>query len=474
MTRPVEQLLSQLHARFDTASVLVGNAVDPRYSDDLSGKNGVRPELVLRPRTTAEVAEMLRLCNGIGQRLVVHGGRTGLAGAARVEPGEAVLSLERMTAIEAPDREAATIVAEAGVPLQVVQDAADMAGLLFGVDIGARGTATVGGNVATNAGGIRVLRYGMYRAQVLGLEAVLADGSVLTSLKGLPKDNSGYDLNQLFIGSEGTLGVVTRACLRLHPKPVTEVNAFCALASLEAAIALLGLLRQRLGPLLSAYEVNFSPLYGAMVAGMQAPAPLPVGSPVYVLAEIQGTEPDRDGERFAAVLMQAVEEGVIDDVVVSQSPREFRALWDVREDANRFLFSIEGLVGVDISIPLSRMSAFLREAEAAIRTVDRNAEIYVFGHLGDGNLHYQVQTSEPALAYDIVYRGVAAGGGSVSAEHGIGLDKKKWLHLVRSEAEIAAMRRLKAAFDPNNILNPGRIFDTAPGVSDLPADRASA
>ncbi|RJT40588.1 FAD-binding oxidoreductase [Mesorhizobium waimense] len=462
MTRPVEQLLSQLHARFDTASVLVGDAVDPRYSDDLSGKNGVRPELVLRPRTTAEVAEMLRLCNDIGQRLVVHGGRTGLAGAARVEPGEAVLSLERMTAIEAPDREAATIVAEAGVPLQVVQNAADAAGLLFGVDIGARGTATVGGNVATNAGGIRVLRYGMYRAQVLGLEAVLANGSILTSLKGLPKDNSGYDLNQLFIGSEGTLGVVTRACLRLHPKPATEVNAFCALASLEAAIALLGLLRQRLGPLLSAYEVNFSPLYGAMIAGMQAPAPLPAGAPVYVLAEIQGTESDRDGERFAAVLMQAVEEGVIDDVVVSQSPREFRALWDVREDANRFLFSIEGLVGVDISIPLARMAAFLRDAEVAIRTADRNAEIYVFGHLGDGNLHYQVQTSEPALAYDIVYRGVAAAGGAVSAEHGIGLDKKKWLHLVRSEAEIAAMRRLKAAFDPTNILNPGRIFDAAP------------
>ena len=160
--------------------------------------------------------------------------------------------------------------------------------------------------------------------------------------------------------------------------------------------------------------------------------------------------------------MQAVEEGVIDDVVVSQSPREFRALWDVREDANRFLFSIEGLVGVDISIPLARMAAFLRDAEAAIRTVDRNAEIYVFGHLGDGNLHYQVQTSEPALAYDIIYRGVAAAGGAVSAEHGIGLDKKKWLHLVRSEAEIAAMRRLKSAFDPNNILNPGRIFDAAP------------
>ncbi|RWC07226.1 MAG: FAD-binding oxidoreductase [Mesorhizobium sp.] len=462
MSQKVAELLSRLEKRLDRSSMVSANDAGPRYQEDPDGKTGAPPEFVLRPHTTGEVSDILRLCNDARQRLVVQGGRTGLAGAARIQPGEAVLSLER---IAAPDREAATIVAEAGAPLQMVQDAADAAGLLFGVDIGARGTATVGGNVATNAGGIRVLRYGMYRAQVLGLEAVLADGSILTSLKGLPKDNSGYDLNQLFIGSEGTLGVVTRACLRLHPKPSTEVNAFCALASLDAAIALLGLLRQRLGPLLSAYEVNFAPLYGAMVAGMDAPAPLPVGSPVYVLAEIQGSEPDRDGERFAAVLMQAVEDGVIDDVVVSQSPREFRALWAVREDANRFLFSIKDLIGVDISIPLARMGTFLKEAEAAIQAIDRNADIYVFGHLGDGNLHYQVRTMDPAAAYDIVYRGVAAAGGGVSAEHGIGLDKKEWLHLVRSDAEIAAMRRLKAAFDPNNILNAGRVFDLAPAAS---------
>ena len=358
MTQQIDRLLSQLYQRLDAAAIVTGDAIDPRYGDDLSGKGGGRPELVLRPRSAAEVAEILRLCSGIGQKLVIHGGRTGLAGAARVQPGEAVLSLERMTALEAPDRAAATIIAEAGAPLQMVQEAADAAGLMFGVDIGARGTATVGGNIATNAGGIRVLRYGMYRAQVLGLEAVLADGSILTSLRGLAKDNSGYDLNQLFIGSEGTLGVVTRACLRLHPKPATEVAAFCALGSLEAAIALLGLLKQRLGPLLSAYEVNFSPLYGAMIAGMAAPAPLPAGAPVYVLAEIQGNQAELDGERFASVLMQAVEDGIVDDVVVSQSPREFRALWDVREEANRFLFAIHGLIGVDISIPLATMAAF--------------------------------------------------------------------------------------------------------------------
>ncbi|MBM2715015.1 FAD-binding oxidoreductase [Mesorhizobium caraganae] len=464
MSPETQQLLSALGDRLGAGGVLAGSDVDQRYRDDPDGKLGALPEVVLRPRDTEGIAAALAACNDLGQPIVVQGGRTGMAGGGRVQPGEVVLSLERMTGFTAPDRQAASIVAEAGATLEAVQEAADGAGLMFGVDVGARGSATVGGNIATNAGGIRVLRYGMYRAQVLGLEAVLADGSVLTSLKGLPKDNSGYDLSQLFIGTEGTLGVVTRAALRLHPKPVCEVNAFCALSSLDAAIALLGQLRQKLGPLLSAYEVNFAPLYDAMVASMDMPAPLPAGSSVYVLAEIQGSEPERDGERFAEVLMQAVEDGVIDDVVVSQSPREFRALWDVREDANRVLFPIKGLISVDISIPLARMGAFLREASAAIHANDPDADIYVFGHLGDGNLHYQVRTVDPAVAYDIVYRGVAAAGGGVSAEHGIGLDKKKWLHLVRSDVEIAAMQRLKAAFDPKNILNPGRVFDFGPSA----------
>jgi len=461
MSPEIDRLLSELDGKLGVGGILAGPAVDERYRDDPDGKLGVLPEAVLRPRNTEGVTAALALCNKLGQPVVTQGGRTGLAGSARVQPGEVVLSLERMAGFDLPDREAATIVAEAGATMQAVQEAAESAGLMFGVDIGARGSATVGGNIATNAGGIRVLRYGMYRAQVLGLEAVLADGSVLTSLKGLPKDNSGYDLNQLFIGTEGTLGVVTRAALRLHPKPLSEVNAFCALPSFEAAIVLLSLLRQKLGPLLSAYEVNFAPLYDDMIASMAAPAPLPAGSPVYVLTEIQGNEPDRDGERFAEVLMQAVEDGIVSDVVVSQSPRELHALWAVRESVNPFLFAMKGLIGVDVSLPLARMEAFLAQTESAIRAVDAGATIYVFGHLGDGNLHYQVRTTEPAAIFDVIYNAVAAAGGGVSAEHGIGLDKKRWLPLVRSDAELAAMRRLKAAFDPNNILNRGRVFDLA-------------
>jgi len=462
MSPEIERLLSQLDGQLGAGGILAGAAVDRRYTDEADGKLGAMPEAVLRPRDTAEVSAALAVCNALRQPVVIQGGRTGLAGAARVQPGEVVLSLERMTKVGVPDRGTATVLADAGAALQSVQDAADENGFLFGVDIGARGSATVGGNIATNAGGIRVLRYGMYRAQVLGLEAVLADGSILTSLRGLPKDNSGYDLSQLFIGSEGTLGVVTRACLRLHPKPLSQVNAFCALPSLDAAIALLQRLRQQLGLLLSAYEVIFAPLYEAMIGGMEAPAPLPKGAAVYVLAEIQGQEPMRDGDRFAQVLMQACEDGEVDDVVVAQSPREYHALWAVREQSNRFLFSLDRLIGVDVSLPPARMEEFLGGTEAAIRPIDADAEIYVFGHLGDGNLHYTVRAREAEALADIIHERAAAAGGSISAEHGIGSDKKRWLQLVRSEAEIAAMRRLKSAFDPNLILNRGRVFDIGP------------
>jgi FAD/FMN-containing dehydrogenase len=462
MARSIDQVLSTLQTRLDKAAILAGDAIDPRYSDDLSGEPGVRPELVLRPRSTDEVAEILSACTAARLPLVVQGGRTGLSGGARVLAGEAVLSLERMTALQDVEPTAGTIIAEAGVPLQVVQEKADAAGLVFGVDIGARGTATIGGNIATNAGGIRVLRYGNFRAQVLGLEAVLTDGSVLSSLKGLAKDNSGYDLSQLFIGSEGTLGVVTRACLRLHPKPITQSAAFCSLPSLDAAFGLLKFLRGRLGNLLSGFEVILAPLMGDMVAALRLTAPVALSSPVYVLTDIQGMTPGADEEAFTEALSQAIEDGLVEDVVVSQSEREFQALWTLRDDCNRFLFAEGVMLSLDVSLPLPRMGEFLDLAGVAQSRADPAAQAYTFGHLGDGNLHYVVRTDRPNEVAKAVFDCVARTGGSISAEHGIGLDKKAYLHLTRDAAELAAMRRIKAALDPRNILNPGRIFDMPP------------
>jgi len=455
-------VLERLTRRLPPAALLAGEASDARYRETLSAHPAAEPAFVMRPGDANEAALCLAVCEEARQPVAIQGGRTGFQGGERVRQGEAVLSLERMTRLSAIDEVGATIDAEAGVPLQRVQEAADEAGLLFGVDIGARGSATIGGNVASNAGGIRVLRYGMFRAQVLGLEAVLADGTILTSMRGLPKDNAGYDLNQIFIGSEGTIGVVTRARLKLHPKPAAELAAFCGVPSLEAAIALLSHVRAELGPLVSAFEVIYAEaLEGALVCARQD---RPVErSPFYVLAELHALQPEADGERFAATLMAAHEAGLVGDIVLAQSDREFRALWALRDACSTYVSSLDRCIGCDISIPARHLAAFTEEAERMVRALDRRALLPVFGHLGDGNLHYIVQTDRPDAVVDAVHECVARFGGSIAAEHGVGFDKKRYLSISRSGAEIAAMRRLKRAFDPHNILNPGRVFDLDAG-----------
>jgi len=452
-------LLDRLSGALPRNALLVGDAVDARYREDRRGKYSASPRFVMRPGSTAEVSVCLAACNDFAQPLAVHGGRTGLSGGHRVVEGEAVLSLERMTDLGEVHGDSATIMASAGAPLQAVQEAAELAGYLFGVDIGSRGTATIGGNIATNAGGIRVLRYGMFRAQVAGLETVLADGTILSSLRGLDKDNTGYDLNQLFVGSEGTLGVVTRARLRLHPKPLVEANAFLAVPSLEAALELLKRLREVLGSSVSAFELMFREAFEGVVAFLGMARPLDAKAPVYVLTEVQALREDATLETFAACLMQALEDGVALDAVVSQSPREFHALWTMRDSCADYVRSLDHVTGCDISVPMHRMAAFLQAGQTALGAIDPSTEFIVFGHLGDGNLHYVIRTPKREEAADKVYRLVADHGGSISAEHGIGFDKKPWLQLCRSKAEIATMRRLKAALDPKAILNRGRIFD---------------
>ncbi|MGK9052734.1 FAD-binding oxidoreductase [Neorhizobium petrolearium] len=458
MSDRVKRLLARLEGRLDAVAILAGDAVSDGYAADATAR-GHHPLAVLRPRNTADVSAILAAASALGQPLVVQGGRTGLSGASRPLAGEVSISLERMSGVESIDVAAQTMIVAAGTPLQIVQQVAADNDLFFGVDIGARGTATVGGNIGTNAGGIRVLRYGMYRAQVMGLEAVLADGTVLSSLKGLPKDNSGYDLNPLFIGTEGTLGVVTRACLKLHPKPKIERNAFVALPSLRAAQELLGKLRTELSGLLSAFEAIFPNVYEGTVAHMGIRPPVEPGAGMYAMVEIQGQSPEQDNERFEAALAAALEEGLATDVVLSNSLREFNGLWAIRDGINDYLFGLGEMAGYDISVPLSRMGEFLDRAAHAIAEIDPDAVSFIFGHLGDGNLHYCVLTRRKEKIAEAVFSGIAAVGGGVSAEHGIGTDKVRYLRYARSDAEIATMRRLKAAFDPNHILNRGRVFE---------------
>ncbi|QCP87270.1 FAD-binding oxidoreductase [Cereibacter sphaeroides] len=462
-TKTTETLLARLAGVLPPRALLVGDTVDPRYQEDRRKRPSARPPFVVRPGSTAEVAAALAVCHEFHQPLVVQGGRTGLSGAHRIRAGEAVLSLERMTTVTSVSPGASTVLAEAGAPLQRVQEAAQEAGQIFGVDIGARGTATIGGNIATNAGGIRVLRYGMFRAQVAGLEAVLADGTILNGLTDVAKDNSGYDLNQLFIGSEGTLGIVTRALLRLHPRPTTEANAFLAMPSVEAALDLLARLRSAVGSSLSAFEIMMPGAYHGVTAHLGITPPLAIHAPAYVLAEIQAEACAAEAEEvFMATMVAAMEEGLALDAVMSQSPRDFQALWEMRDGCADYVRSLDHVASGDISVPTARAADFLRDSQAALRAIDPETAFHVFGHLGDGNLHYVFQTSQKEAAMARLLALVADYGGSISAEHGIGVDKKPFLHLTRSHGQIATMRLLKAALDPRMILNPGRIFDMPP------------
>lgn len=453
-------LIARLSSMLPPAALLTGAAIDPRYQEDRRARFSAPPRFVIRPSSTAELSAALAACNDARQRLVIQGGRTGLSGAHRIQPEEAVLSLERMTGLDAPDPQSRTIVAGSGVPLQRVQDAADGANLMFGVDIGSRGTATVGGIIATNAGGNRVIRYGMTRAQVAGLEVVLADGSVLSCMRGLEKDNSGYDLKQLFVGSEGTLGVVTRALLTLHAKPQFETNALLAMPSVEAAMALLQGLRSRLGETLSAFEFMTEDIYHGAASEAGASDPLATAGPIYVLAEIQSQQgQEAAADPFMECLSDAIADGLVLDAVIANSMREFLSLWEIRDSCADYIRRQDNVASGDISVPVRRIPKFLEESRRRLLQIDPASRFLTFGHLADGNLHYVFCTTRKEEAVACLMNLVSNFGGSISAEHGIGLDKKNWLPLARSAAEIDTMKRLKIALDPNNILNSSRVLD---------------
>jgi FAD/FMN-containing dehydrogenase len=334
--------------------------------------------------------------------------------------------------------------------------------MVFPLDLGARDSATVGGNIATNAGGLRVLRYGMMRNLVLGLEAVLADGTVLTSLNRMLKNNAGYDLKQLFIGSEGTLGVVTRAELRLVSRTRSQETLLAALPTFDAMVDLLGRLDAGMGGQLSAFEALWGNYYDYnTTAAAGNLAPLPRGAPYYVIAESLGGDPEHDRARLEAVLAEALAAGVVSDVVIASSEHERRAIWTVREDVWE-VQTIAPLLTFDVSLPIGNMKAYVQAVSDGVRALAGENRCFVFGHMADGNLHIVVAAGDDpatrARVEDIVYRPLEQVGGSVSAEHGIGLEKRAYLPLSRTPAEIATMRLLKRALDPGGILNPGKVF----------------
>ena len=405
---------------------------------------------------------MLALCHSRGQTVVVHGGLTGLVNGADADSRDLVLSLEAMNAIERVDAQGRSMRVQAGAQLGRVQREAESHGMVFPLDLGARDSATVGGNISTNAGGLRVFRYGMMRNLVLGLEAVLADGTVLTSLNRMLKNNAGYDLKQLFIGSEGTLGVVTRAELRLVSRTRSQETMLAALPSFDAMAELLGRLDSGMGGQLSAFEALWGNYYDYNTASpAMNVAPLARGAPFYAIAEILGGDPDADRARFEAVLGEAMEQGVVSDVTIANSESERRAIWAIREDVWQ-VKNIAPLLTFDVSLPIEKMKAYVAEVSDAVRAFAGENRCFVFGHMADGNLHLVIaagdDVSTRARVEEMVYRPLAAIGGSVSAEHGIGLEKRAYLPLCRTTAEIATMRLIKRSLDPKGILNPGKVF----------------
>ncbi|MFI4935079.1 MAG: FAD-binding oxidoreductase [Caulobacterales bacterium] len=418
------------------------------------------PLAIALPRSTEEVSAVLRLAHGRGTPVVPWGGTTGLVDGARAD-GAIAISLERMRTIEAIDRAGSAMQVQAGCVLEEACQAADAEGLLLPLDLGARGSATIGGVISTNAGGNRVLRYGMTRELVLGLEVVLADGTVVSSLNSLIKNNTGYDLKQLFIGAEGTLGVVTRAVLRLRPRPASQDTALLAVGGFEALTLLLRRLEAQLAGQLSAFEVMWPHYYDLVTTPPATGRPiLPPGHNYYVLVETMGPDPLADSPRFEQVLTAALEDGLIVDAAIAKSRAERERMWALRDDVRQTARNAP-IVAFDISLPIDQMEEYLAEVRAMLETRWPGATLTVFGHLGDGNLHLIAGVGDASARGEVealVYAPLKTRGGSISAEHGIGLQKREYLAVSRSPAEIALMRTIKSALDPKNILNPGKVL----------------
>jgi FAD/FMN-containing dehydrogenase len=465
---PPDSLLAALRSGLGASHVLTaetdvaGHLVEPR------GLYRGSAAAVVRPGSTEEVAFVVRECARAGIPIVPQGGNTGLVGGG-VPHGGVVLSLARLDRVREVDPVNATLTAEAGCILKTVQEAADRADSLFPLSLASEGSCRIGGNLATNAGGTAVLRYGNARDLVLGLEVVLADGRVWNGLKGLRKDNTGYDLKDLFIGSEGTLGIITAAVLKLFPKPKQRVTAFVGLASPQDALALFERLRAGAGEALTAFE--YMPRFGLAIVLKHASGavrPLAGEHDAYALVELSSPQADTDLQGLLETLLGgAIEDGLAADATIGASEAQNRALWHLRESLSEVQGREGGSIKHDVAVPVSRVAEFITVAAAACEVAMPGVRVCAFGHFGDGNIHFNL--SQPVgidkaaflaewerfnrIVHDIVH----AMNGSIAAEHGIGLIKRDELALYKDPVAIDLMHRVKRALDPQNILNPGKV-----------------
>lgn len=458
-------IAAELAKAVGEANLAAGDDIGERYRVDIIGKYRSWPSFLVKPASTAEVAAVVKIAAAHGLPVTAVGGQTGTCGGAVPKDGGIALSLERMNRIIEIDTISMTVTLEAGCILQLVQETVEKQGGFLPLDLGSRGSAMIGGCIAANSGGNRVLRWGMMRDMVLGLEVVLADGTVVSSLTKMIKDNAGYHWKELMIGSEGTLGIVTRAVLRLRPEPLTNQTALVALPSFDMVARLLRQFEVKLSGQLSSFELMWGSFFELVSTAQLAkrPRPMALGHPFYVLVERLGGDPSVDPEQFERVLAEQIEAGVIIDAVIAKSEKERQQLWALRDELREAFDPLQPASVYDVGMALSEMPEFVERVQRNVEAAYPGAVLVFYGHAGDGNLHLVVSVGKERTIGNehhidrIVYETVQSVGGSIAAEHGVGTSRLPFIGLSRSEAELALMARLKQALDPQGLLNPGKV-----------------
>ena len=448
----------------DDKSVLIGESLKSRFYHIWKTDIQLESLCLLLPRTTDEVSSIVKICNDNNQELIIHGGLTNLVGSTISNKTQVVISLEKMNRVIEVDESAKTITCESGVIIEDIINTVKDKNLLLPLNFGARGSAQIGGAVSTNAGGLRVFKYGMTRNLVMGIEAVLPDGTVISSLKKLMKDNSGYDLKQLFIGSEGTLGIVTKVVLRLYRLPKTRYTSLAVSNNYQDVLNLLKIMEDKISSNLTGFELLWNDTYKQMVSEKTFYNKyLPDNYKYYVFIEYMGGDFENDYNLFESIILECIDKGVIDDAVIGKDDKEQVNIWGIREDVAVLADEKKFDQQFDISIPVPLIGEIIDKISRELKDCEGVKTIFPFGHVADGNIHFIIGKDSDdnelkSKINDIIYDNTQQVNGSISAEHGIGLDKKKYLIKSRSEDEIELMRLLKKSIDPKNILNPGRVI----------------
>ena len=448
----------------EKSSIITGDSLKSRFYHIWKTDIPLESICLLLPKNSYQVSSILKICNSNNQEVIIHGGLTNLVGSTKSNKSQVVLSLEKMNSIIEIDEKGKTLTCESGVIIEDIINAARTKNLLLPLNFGARGSAQIGGAVSTNAGGLRVFKYGMTRNLVLGLEAVLPDGTIISSLKKLMKDNSGYDLKQFFIGSEGTLGIVTKVVLRLYQHPKTRYTALAVTNDYEKVLNLLNFMEEKISKNLTAFELLWNDTYKQMVSDKTIYNKyVPDNYKYYVFIEYMGGDFDNDYNTFEKVVIESIDKGIVEDAVVGRDEKEQLNIWGIREDVAVLAEEKKFDQQFDISIPVAQIGEVIDKTIEELKDCDGVKTIFPFGHVADGNIHFIIGKDSDddnlkSKINDIIYTNTEAVEGSISAEHGIGIDKKQYLIKSRSRDEIELMKIIKKSIDPKNILNPGRVF----------------